>query len=252
MKTHHHLPTHPATRSSRRDFLALRTARRLLAVLGLLIAAAVAPTAIAANSPPTGITVNFANGGAFSLGVPGITIGTFVATDPDAGQTHTFTLVAGPGDTDNASFVITAPNTLKFAPTVSLETKNYSLLVHATDNGSPPASTDFTVTLRFAPVANTAPSFSLRSGVTWTPRPSAGFRTWFALASSADGLKLVAAEGHGKIFTSTDAGSTWTQRAAGGTDDRLWGSLASSANGQRLVAGALHGPIYTSADGGVT
>ena len=205
--------------------------------------------ATAANSPATAITVNF---GALSIGVPGITVGTLVATDPDAGQTHTFTLVPGEGDTNNGLFVITAPNTLKFAPAVALALQNYHLRVRATDNGSPPASGEFTLTLLFAPVVNTAPSFTLTSGETWTPRTSAGARIWSTLASSADGRKLVAAEAAGKIFTSTDAGQTWTQRAAGGAADRSWRSLASSADGQKLVAGEQPGALYTSADGGAT
>jgi hypothetical protein len=36
----------------------------------------------------------------------GTTVGTLAATDPDAGQTHGFALVAGAGDTDNAAFMV--------------------------------------------------------------------------------------------------------------------------------------------------
>ena len=213
------------------------------ALVSLVVVLTGTRLATAANSPPTNISINFAP----LTGDPGITIGTFVVTDPDAGQTHSCALVAGPGDTNNASFQIINGTTLKLQPAISLELKNYFIRVRATDNGAPAESTEFTVTILLAPVP---PAFSLLSGLTWTPRTSAGHRTWFALASSADGLKLVAAEASGHLFTSGDGGKTWTQRAAGGTGIRTWGSLASSADGLKLVAGEQSGGIYTSIDGG--
>ena len=42
---------------------------------------------------------------------------------------------------------------------------------------------------------------ALRSGVTWVQRSSAGKRAWWALAGSADGLKLAAGVMSGLIFT---------------------------------------------------
>ena len=36
----------------------------------------------------------------------GTTVGTLSATDPDAADTHSYSLVAGAGSTDNASFTI--------------------------------------------------------------------------------------------------------------------------------------------------
>ncbi len=38
------------------------------------------------------------------------TVGSFTTTDPDAGNTFTYTLVAGTGDADNASFSISGAN----------------------------------------------------------------------------------------------------------------------------------------------
>ncbi|MCA3147662.1 MAG: hypothetical protein ING18_01050 [Burkholderiales bacterium] len=46
----------------------------------------------------------------------------------------------------------------------------------------------------------------------------------------------------GQIYTSSDAGVTWTARESA----RGWYSVASSADGQRLVAVAWDGQIYTS------
>jgi VCBS repeat-containing protein len=63
------------------------------------------------------------------------TVGTFIATDPDAGDTHTFALVSGTGDTDNASFTIDG-TTLKTAASFNFEVKSsYSIRVRATDAG---------------------------------------------------------------------------------------------------------------------
>lgn len=71
---------------------------------------------------------------------------------------------------------------------------------------------------------------------------------WRGLASSVDGLKLVAAGTNGQIYTSADAGLTWTLR----TSALNLVSLASSDDGVHLVGAVMGGQIYTSADSGVT
>jgi prepilin-type N-terminal cleavage/methylation domain-containing protein len=72
------------------------------------------------------------------------------------------------------------------------------------------------------------------------------------VASSADGMKLVAGDDVGLLQTSTDGGVTWTQRFAENTYED-WVSLASSADGTKLVAvDNAYGYIYTSTDSGVT
>ncbi|WP_392477995.1 SdiA-regulated domain-containing protein [Nostoc sp. C110] len=62
-------------------------------------------------------------------------IGTFSTTDPDTGNTFTYSLVSGTGDADNAAFAI-ADNTLKINASPNFETKSaYSIRVRSTDNG---------------------------------------------------------------------------------------------------------------------
>ena len=73
-------------------------------------------------------------------------------------------------------------------------------------------------------------------------------RYWRAVASSADGSKLVAVVFDGQIFTSIDSGTNWTARE----NNRFWYSVASSADGSKLVAGVAGGLIYTSTDSGVS
>ena len=130
---------------------------------------------------------------------------------------------------------------------------------------------------------------STDGGATWTDAgaPSA-FESdiaWSALACSADGYRVVAADGGSagllctlpyqgpwrfadaswgpktvasssdgtkfvaagdSIYTSRDSGATWTQTSATG------GSVASSADGTRLIAAAAGGLIYQSTDSGAT
>ena len=103
-------------------------------------------------------------------------------------------------------------------------------------------------------------------------------RSWTAVASSADGTKLVAAAGPdagimfevqgfssdtsipfdqwyktrvtgtANLYTSTDSGMTWKARAA----SRRWIAVASSSDGSRLLAADVGGRLYTSADSGKT
>jgi len=83
-------------------------------------------------------------------------------------------------------------------------------------------------------------------GVMWTPRDSS--RSWYGVASSADGSKLVAVVNRGQIYTSADSSVTWTPRGIATN----WDDVASSADGTKLVAVVNDGQIYTSTDSGVT
>ncbi|MFO0943822.1 MAG: cadherin domain-containing protein [Pirellulales bacterium] len=63
------------------------------------------------------------------------TIGEFTSSDPDAGSTFTYSLVAGTGDTDNAAFNIQG-STLRATNSFNFETKSsYLLRIRSTDQG---------------------------------------------------------------------------------------------------------------------
>jgi Ca2+-binding RTX toxin-like protein len=65
----------------------------------------------------------------------GSTVGTFNSTDPDTGNTFTYSLVAGTGSTDNSAFTI-VDNQLRINASPDFETKNnYSIRVRTTDQG---------------------------------------------------------------------------------------------------------------------
>ncbi len=75
-------------------------------------------------------------------------------------------------------------------------------------------------------------------------------RTWYSVASSEDGTKLVAVVYNEYIYTSTDSGVNWTARTIAGT--KSWSGVASSADGTKLVAVVDGEYIYTSTDSGVS
>ena len=77
----------------------------------------------------------------------GTTVGTFSTTDPDAGDSHTYTLVAGAGDTDNASFSI-AGNQLETAVILNFESgSSLSIRVQTQDAGGATFQESFTITV---------------------------------------------------------------------------------------------------------
>ncbi len=76
----------------------------------------------------------------------------------------------------------------------------------------------------------------------------AGPQDWTSVASSSDGSKLVAVVSGGSIYTSTDSGTNWTAHNSAG--NRNWWSVASSSDGSKLVAVVYGGYIYTSTDSG--
>jgi uncharacterized repeat protein (TIGR01451 family) len=77
----------------------------------------------------------------------GTAVGNFSTTDPDAGDTHTYSLVSGDGDADNALFSIVG-NQLQTAAVFDYEIKNsYSICVRATDSGALYHEEAFTITV---------------------------------------------------------------------------------------------------------
>ena len=89
----------------------------------------------------------------------GTSVGSFSSTDPDAGDTFTYSLI-GAGSTDNGSFTISG-NTLQTAASFDYETKNnYSIRVRTTDSGSLKYEEAFTVTVTAANEAPTGISLS--------------------------------------------------------------------------------------------
>ncbi len=85
------------------------------------------------NDAPTNINASASS--VAENAASGTTVASLSATDADAGDTFTYTLVSGTGDADNASFAITG-TTLSTAAVFDFETKSsYSVRVRVTDAG---------------------------------------------------------------------------------------------------------------------
>ena len=83
------------------------------------------------NDPPTGVVIS--DDTVAENRPVGTLVGTLSATDPDPGDTHTFTLVTGAGSADNGSFTITGAR-LRTDEVFDFETKDsYSIRVRARD-----------------------------------------------------------------------------------------------------------------------
>jgi murein DD-endopeptidase MepM/ murein hydrolase activator NlpD/lipopolysaccharide export system protein LptA len=97
------------------------------------------------NEPPADLSLSSNSvGGNLPIGT---LVGSFTSTDPDFGNTFTYSLVAGSGNTDNASFVIDG-NQLKTAAVLDATVKSsLSIRVRTTDNGGLSFEKVFTITV---------------------------------------------------------------------------------------------------------
>jgi cyclophilin family peptidyl-prolyl cis-trans isomerase len=90
-------------------------------------------TALNINDPPTDISL--ANASVSENQAAGTSVGAFAATDPNAGDTFTYSLVSGTGSGDNASFSISG-DTLQTNAMFDFEMKSvYNIRVRVTDQG---------------------------------------------------------------------------------------------------------------------
>lgn len=85
-------------------------------------------------------------------------------------------------------------------------------------------------------------------GAKWIARDAQ--RDWNAIASSTNGLNLVAFDRTRLIYLSTNGGLNWELPPL--SPARNWSVAASSADGQRLVAGTSGDNIFISTDSGKT
>ncbi len=150
------------------------------------------------NEAATDITLSSTsiaeNGGANAV------VGTLSATDADAGDTATFSLVSGTGDTDNASFNINGTS-LRANDNFDFETKSsYSVRVRVTDSGSLTYEKSFTISVTDVN-ENTAPTDISLSADTIAENSASGTTVGTLSATDADSdatkatFSLVAGDG---------------------------------------------------------
>jgi len=97
------------------------------------------------NEIPTNITLG--NSNIAENQAVGTLVGNFTTTDPDIGNSFTYSLVAGTGDTNNNLFTITN-NQLQTNAVFDFETKNsYTVRVRTTDQGGLFSEKQFTINI---------------------------------------------------------------------------------------------------------
>lgn len=102
-------------------------------------------TDVSENQAPTDISISAST--IAENNAIGAVIGTLSTTDPDAGNSFTYTLVSGTGDTDNASFSISGSDLIA-NEVFDFETKSsYSIRVRSTDQGGLTTGKAFTITV---------------------------------------------------------------------------------------------------------
>ncbi|MDQ3930672.1 MAG: cadherin repeat domain-containing protein, partial [Chloroflexota bacterium] len=146
------------------------------------------------NEAPTDIALS--NSSVAENQAAGTSVGSFSSTDPDAGDTHSYSLVAGTGDADNGSFQVVG-GALQTAASFDYETKSsYSIRVRSTDAGGLSTEKQFTITVTNVNEAPTDISLSSQSvdedqpagttvGTLSTDDPDAGDTHTYALVAGA-------------------------------------------------------------------
>ena len=120
-------------------------------------------TDVVENLAPTNITLSKMN--LFEANAIGAVIGNLTTTDPDVGDSHTYTLVSGVGSTSNAYFTISG-NQLKAGVIFSyIAQSTYSIRIRTTDAGGLWYEKVFTITISESPIVK-GTGYNLSAGIT--------------------------------------------------------------------------------------
>ncbi|PZX17834.1 putative secreted protein (Por secretion system target) [Breznakibacter xylanolyticus] len=163
-------------------------------------------TIVVLNETPTNISLSATT---INENVAGnSTVGTLSSSDPNAGNTFTYTLVAGTGDTDNASFNISGSN-LRITNSPDFEAKNsYSVRVRTTDQGSLYFEKAFTITINNldAPTVSTSTIATFRT-------------TTATLGGNVTATGGATVTGRGVVYAQTNVNANPTIGGTGVTQD---------------------------------
>lgn len=139
------------------------------------------------NVPATNITLSKTN--LYEGNLVGEVIGSLTSTDPDAGDTHSYSLVSGAGDTDNRFFSINGDKLLAGRVFDYKQRNRYSIRLRTTDQEGMSYEKAFTITVSEKPVV-VGRSSDLYYGVTnGTPVISRGSQS--QLQVSGNGIASV-------------------------------------------------------------
>src|SRR6185436_10126742 len=132
----------------------------------------------------------------------GTTVGTIVATDPDAGQTRTFSVTGGSGQ---AAFAVSAAGVITVANSTLLNfetTTSFTLNVTASDNGTPTVTDTAVITINVTNV---------------NEAPVVDDQTFTVAENTANGTTVGTI-----VATDPDAGQTRTFSVTGGTGQTVF------------------------------
>lgn len=90
---------------------------------------------------------------------------------------------------------------------------------------------------------------STNSGVSFTQRGTQ--QSWSYIAMSSDGTRMIATTDDDKVFTSSDTGTTWTQRTTP-TVDYWFATIRASDTLQYIIIGEMYGAAFISSNYGVS
>lgn len=193
------------------------------------------PTVVIMNNRvPTDITLS--NNSIAENNTIGVLIGNFSATDPDTGDTDTYSLVPGTGDRDNASFSIDASGNLVITVVTDFEAKSsFTIRVRVTDSGDLSYEEAFIITITDI---NDEPTFTL--GANESILEDAGSRTVNDWATDLD--KVSGAEnGQSLTFTVTnDNNSLFSEQPTIDANGNLFYTPAMNASGSATVSIVLN------------
>ena len=184
------------------------------------------------NQAPTNITLS--NASVAENQPLGTTVGTLGTTDPDSGNTFTYSLVSGTGSADNASFTIVG-NTLKTAAVFDYETKtSYSIRVRTTDQGGLYYEKAFTIA-----ITNVPETYTWDGGSTVDSNWSTA-ANWVGDLAPAAGDSLVFPAGAARLDNVNDYPA--------GT---VFGSIDISGSGYKIVNGGNTTPTSITVESDV-
>jgi hypothetical protein len=160
------------------------------------------------NAPPTDITLS--NSTVNHTGGTNALVGSLSSTDPDVGNTFTYTLVAGAGDTHNASFNISGSQ-LRANNPAALPAGSYSVRVRTTDNANATYEEAFTITVVDDVVPTVAQVTSSTANGTYKVGDAISIQVAFAEPVTVTGTPILALSSGGTaMYASGSGGNTLT------------------------------------------
>lgn len=154
------------------------------------------------NAAPTDITLTPAS--VKDGNVAGATVGKLAAVDSDANDSHTFSLVSGDGDADNASFAVSGSNLIvNVSSDITVKT-SYLVRLRATDSGTGSKTVEKAFTITVLEKDLTPPVFAVGAPVVVEASSAAGAIVVFTApvaTDAADGIRpVICTPASGSLF----------------------------------------------------